>query len=66
VRDRDQLCARTDRAFERGEVELPGCVVVYHVDLDPDARLHLQDARWFDPYSERAVTTRSPARNGIA
>jgi len=31
VRDPDQLCARTDRAFERGEVELPGRVVVDHV-----------------------------------
>jgi hypothetical protein len=43
MRDRDQLGARTDRALERGEVELPGRVVVDHVDLDPDARLHLQE-----------------------
>jgi hypothetical protein len=41
VRDRDQLRARTDRALERGEVELPGRVAVDHVDLDPHARLHL-------------------------
>ena len=43
VRDRDQLRARTDRALERGEVDLPGRVAVDHVDLDPHARLHLQE-----------------------
>src|SRR2546428_10749247 len=43
VRDRDQLCARTDRALERGEVDLPGRVAVDHVDLDPHTRLHLQE-----------------------
>jgi len=37
VRDRDQLCARTDRALECLEVELPGHIVLDHVDLDPDA-----------------------------
>jgi hypothetical protein len=31
VRDRDQLCVRTDRALERGEVDLARRVVVYHV-----------------------------------
>jgi hypothetical protein len=43
VRDRDQLGARTDRALERGEVELPRRVVVHHVDLDPHVRFHLQE-----------------------
>ena len=43
VRDRDQLRARTDCALEGGEVELPGRVAVDHVDLDPHARLHLQE-----------------------
>jgi hypothetical protein len=37
VRDRDQLCARTDRAFQRSEVKLPGRVVAHHVDLDSHA-----------------------------
>ena len=35
VGDRDQLCARTDRAFELGEVDLSGRVVVHHVDSIP-------------------------------
>ena len=43
VRDRDQLRARPDRALERGEVDLAGRVAVDHVDLDPHARLHLQE-----------------------
>ncbi|HYZ42613.1 MAG TPA: hypothetical protein VE687_18600 [Stellaceae bacterium] len=30
-------------ALERGEMELPGCVVADDVDLDPDARFHLQE-----------------------
>jgi len=33
---------RTDRALERGEVELAGGVAVDHVDLDADARLQLE------------------------
>ncbi len=32
-----------ERWLERGEVKLPGRVVADHVDLDPDARLHLQE-----------------------
>jgi hypothetical protein len=43
VRDRDQLCAPTDRALERGVVELPRRVVLDHIDLDSRARLHLQE-----------------------
>src|SRR5437588_691749 len=44
VGDRDQFCARTDDALECGEVELPGCVIVDHVDLDSRARLRLQES----------------------
>lgn len=43
MRDRDQFGARTDRTFQCGEVELAGVVVADHVDLDPCARLHLQE-----------------------
>src|SRR5260370_29678754 len=35
MRDRDQLCARTDRSLERGAVELPARVVPHHVHLHP-------------------------------
>jgi hypothetical protein len=41
MRGRDRLSAPTDRAVERGEVKLPGRAAVDHVELDPDARLHL-------------------------
>ena len=43
VGDRDQLRAGTDRALERGEVDLAGRVALDHVDLDPRARLDLQE-----------------------
>ena len=59
MRDRDQLCARTDRALERGEVELPGRVAVDYVDLDPHARLHPQERevvrQVLDPCGDDAV-----------
>jgi hypothetical protein len=36
------LVRGTDRALKRAEVELPGEVVVDHVDSDAALRLHLQ------------------------
>src|SRR5207244_3924362 len=45
MRDRDQLGARTDRAFERLKVDRPRCGVVYDVDLYPNARPYLQERK---------------------
>ena len=42
VGNRDQLRAWPDRAFECGKVELTGGIVFDDVNLDPDARFHVQ------------------------
>ena len=43
VGESDQPGAGADRALERREVDLPGRVILDHVDLDARARLHLQE-----------------------
>ena len=43
VRDRDEPGPRADRALERGDVDLPGRVVLDDVDLDAHSPLHLQE-----------------------
>jgi hypothetical protein len=67
VRDRDQLRARTDRALERIQVDLPGGIAVDHVDLDTHARLHLEERevvrQVLGPRGDDAVA--GPERNGV-
>ncbi len=60
VGDRDEPGARADGALERGHVELPGGVVVHHVDLHARAPLHLEErevvGRVLGPRGDDAVS----------
>ena len=61
------LVRGTDRALKRAEVELPGEVVVDHVDSDAALRLHLQKReivrQVFGPRGDDAVAR--PERNRV-
>jgi len=66
VRDRDQLCARTDRALECLDFNLPGRVIVDHVDLDPHARAFIAGMRDSSRYRRaRDNAVARPERNRV-